>query len=1491
MAEAPAFIPVECDIFVPLGPPTDVPGGGDVTTTVPPTLPPHKPPPWKPPGGGDKDPPIIDPGGGSSARPASAIALPGWGQPYCNHCYGCCCQNGEILGQKHHHECSGTGTGPGGGMTFFEDLHCDAVPKYPDGSPKPPCGPKQKKPATTGAGKSFCCCTEQGLFGPITKAECDYNGGISYPYTGTGQFYACDDPVLIEECEKEFDDGVPPSTPPTIGTGPGAISPGPTTGGGAGISRTGGGAGYPGGGGGGPPVINCCRRPNTPVAICGPMAPNACEKLGGNPVEDCDKDCPKEDGSPPTISGGATIGPDAPEPSGVTTQHNKPCCANEHQTPGCELMTGPECKHVGGISLDVGQTCADCPKFDDVACCKKTVVKVMKWDWETQTMNEVDVETCTCEDLPPEECTDAGGVPFYTKKCAECTDCPGCPTADPPPDNCIQGGTEDPTGGDTLLGTYCSPLRIQVVTVSGGNTFDYGEGYGGTDELSQTTLYKCSPVDKYFNPDIHDTCVGSECKSKYITAPPEYLPEHNYGVLPGRANALQWNTIPDEKIVAVLGTKLTPRPSKGLISIGAAQFSDTPYSAFFEFSQTYAHHTTETGVKVFMTKAPSEGGTVFMVEENSEEGIECVAIIGAAHMIYFTDGDRFNPTNEKPHGKIMYGDGTIYYGDAGGFNLGDFDGLIKTENGRLFFSKPSYRYTKGGVQSLIFPSEGERLDTLRYYDPLFLQPSLGNNMSNTPRNPAFQNKSFTYIPGGDGEDIERVHLDNIRSASFVQSSIRLLDPRFSFELPSARTFSYINNEFLSYKNTDKTSRHVFRKNIHRGLAAILEVLRDNRNDYRPEFLYDIDRDQVRKSLRGDLQDAFIQLTDEDDVPIPTSILLDGIYDSIISNNLSEYDPTYFKKYIANNTKVTTILQGTKLVDFKKNPAAGYRVERGGGTLAAHTTTMWGEEPKSRLPIFAPNSNLYAGADPRISSDAHISGDLTYLSDLVRFALFNRKSLDFREYGIVDNKESQEKMKKWWILPQDIRLNLNIIFPNNNEGHLYINNDKSLQFINEEGKNIKTKIDNNYQTVYHDSAGNKTFTLELNYDQIQYTFTMERNRQRQLFDFLNLKHMMEMTVETSNSMLEFTPDLSSPLESVYYLKINTDSIEDIPTSSNVSYDFIQRTDIVYDVCSYDDVKELARDYPWPNTTLHINYNDPIISLLLQEGKAKFSFYDFTLDFVGYPNVRFPRRIPPFIPLVPTNKTKYIPYGGFSVLQSLNNSEGKLVRQLGLTSHFDSSLTSKKLDVPKMFTKVYPRISPLSSNELYGITQTSFDITDFVYTLKSSGAFKESEYYINKEQPAERTSSPIKKAFDIITTLNNQFILAEGLTEYDVWSRLGALAFYGLQTSNLRGEPTVNQLFSGSSKAMGRAATGVRVFKNISAKNLPFSGDSLYFNRTRIIKEKTNPPPLTPLQETYLKEVYINPAEGSLGPKTKAGTPGTPGSPQAPDDDKPNRSSWR
>ncbi|HHZ96644.1 MAG TPA: hypothetical protein EYN67_14100 [Flavobacteriales bacterium] len=820
---------------------------------------------------------------------------------------------------------------------------------------------------------------------------------------------------------------------------------------------------------------------------------------------------------------------------------------------------------------------------------------------------------------------------------------------------------------------------------------------------------------------------------------------------------------------------------------------------------------TRKGATLVALNAPMHGGSVFIREPSDDnDGYNAYVATGRDHSIELAFGDSFDPI--KGEGSVIYGGGKIYYEGNRQFNFSEFVGGIKTKNGVYIISETK-PLMMPKTSALLKVRNQQHLNTLRKFDPPFLIPAFNSKINiGSPRR-----EWHEINPRGETKFSSHADPGFYYIASFNSPSIRnngvIADKRYGFDLPTFEERVEVSKDFIPYINDAKLGRHLFKKISHRGVAAVLKVIEDQRSDYDPHYLFDINNNHIYQSLRADVAKVLDGLEDIGGNKLPRSFLLNAFHRMMLNNTIDNFDFNYLKDYYI--THIGNINYKRPFDNIRTLEPLSVGVDSRYGFTAQmlrkqRTQSTRGKVRARTLPSFINNP------------------------DVVSTIIKNIRPLDFRKY---ENPDAIEKLKRWHILPEDIRLSLNFTLPNGNLVFARVKNDETLKFtIGATTYNLSAN--ESYEVPI--TRGATTTYLPLDITNLQYAYSLNNEAKQKIYNSLNAQEGPVMDVKTTDTSAMLTASVADAIPNSYVLALDPTSIRE----EYKKHEFIRTTETTFTVTTEDKISDIVNESPFPARTYYIDYNDPILSLLEQEQKASFYFNSLTFEGFGPNlNVNLVREIPKYIRIIPTNKTKNNIFHGKSKLFTLSNAKAEALRRLVFVRGIDKELYNTGLDDPIGYKVTYPY--PNQDKEGRASTIDTIDYS----RVANPTALQPSVNYIDGIQPS-RTTPALNTLYDVVKKLGNRFILADGLTVYDVLARLGARTYYNLFNGEI--DPgVVEQVKAGNTLNMGTAATEIPWYRNTIYNNITGGGADQYMARSRLIKTRTGSTPTA-----YDLEVYDN-----------------------------------
>jgi hypothetical protein len=413
---------------------------------------------------------------------------------------------------------------------------------------------------------------------------------------------------------------------------------------------------------------------------------------------------------------------------------------------------------------------------------------------------------------------------------------------------------------------------------------------------------------------------------------------------------------------------------------------------------------------------------------------------------------------------------------------------------------------------------------------------------------------------------------------------------------------------------------------------------------------------------------------------------------------------------------------------------------------------------------------------------------------------NQKKISLNPSRYTDEKK--ELLKLWYILPEDLYAKAIIEDANKIIQKVKINNDATLSVTTSAGVISFPKVNEyTYKIPVTTEIGLELVPIDSQIDRI-YTIN-NKVEQACLFD-LGAEKRSKLTVSSVDaSNLEFTYPLAEQVSSHYVLILDASTIQDVsePTSP-----FVRLTSAKYKLESDDAVIASTikfRAYPWQ--VLPINYNDPILGHIKPTSQyevqfTNYSLNKFTEDIEGD---IFVRRIPKVIILLPTDKYKYLLYNGTSKLTNWN------VRELFFTLSVDPSQYETTL------------------RSGWGTIERTYPSTDIDNIISDHGlknSYETSSPLLRdgfKITQPSRSAHPFRSLYNIVSGLNDSYILNGGLEWKDVLRRLTPQEYKGYNIN------ISNKIFQ---KLVAGDRTGVKLYHTPGQSNINSRLVELKANKT-------------------------------------------------------------
>lgn len=375
---------------------------------------------------------------------------------------------------------------------------------------------------------------------------------------------------------------------------------------------------------------------------------------------------------------------------------------------------------------------------------------------------------------------------------------------------------------------------------------------------------------------------------------------------------------------------------------------------------------------------------------------------------------------------------------------------------------------------------------------------------------------------------------------------------------------------------------------------------------------------IKQSVKKEVRDVLFNLTYPDGRPIPESKVAKAIKKHIIENTVSGIDVGY-------------------ILSLKSRALLNEEAQR---KILSLPTTQFGRKKaeiiqerqlaKQRASSFVPTVDTTPNATRGVLR-----------------ALKNSKSLDPNAY----QDQTSDLLKLWYILPTDI--NQRVLATASGTNHpIYISDRNTIPVTTSSGSSVLLPVDRLHYTISATTSSQVVFDVS-SQDDIHRAYSLPNIvEQATLFD-VGSKYETILTVSSpAASNLELEYSLSGQRPRYYILKMNRNTVEDVPETDSI---FIRKTKVQYTLeTSTPVIRELLkfRIYPWKVFT--VDHNDPLLGHFNSSSIYEFIFTNFSMAQFGATNGEqiFVRRVPELIVILPTDKFNLNFYNGYSRLIDWN-----------------------------------------------------------------------------------------------------------------------------------------------------------------------------------------------------------------------------------------------
>lgn len=272
-------------------------------------------------------------------------------------------------------------------------------------------------------------------------------------------------------------------------------------------------------------------------------------------------------------------------------------------------------------------------------------------------------------------------------------------------------------------------------------------------------------------------------------------------------------------------------------------------------------------------------------------------------------------------------------------------------------------------------------------------------------------------------------------------------------------------------------------------------------------------------------------------------------------------------------------------------------------------------------------------------------------------------------------------------------------------------------------------------------------------------------QERILTLLGVKDEVRLTVKTPySSAVEYTNSLNldgdDNRKDYYVLQLDTNNIG----AEQQFGTFVTKSVVNYKLLSDSDTEDWIK-YKNNFAVYFLEHDDLFLDHLESSKELEMERKDISLGSLGPITNKdipiIPRDIPWYVIIIPSSKTKYNPFKVRSHISGLSIN-GDLSRSISMAQTMDSRIVGAATDFINSDTV------GSSQKNIEGETAgagyiNSFDSTKNIY----SDGYSSNQ---NGEVDKTRFKSVIRKMAEIVTELNNNYILDGGLTWFDIISRL-------------------------------------------------------------------------------------------------------------------------
>lgn len=270
------------------------------------------------------------------------------------------------------------------------------------------------------------------------------------------------------------------------------------------------------------------------------------------------------------------------------------------------------------------------------------------------------------------------------------------------------------------------------------------------------------------------------------------------------------------------------------------------------------------------------------------------------------------------------------------------------------------------------------------------------------------------------------------------------------------------------------------------------------------------------------------------------------------------------------------------------------------------------------------------------------------NDLVDLINKKSKPLDYNYYGGL----TKERMRLWKTLSVDLEKAIPYVDSNSELNFIDVKLDDSYEILDSSGESSTKYINEGDFITFYKSSGDRGY-LDLD-SLLDKAVMLDFEDARNAFALLNEDYGTTLTATSEETdLVEENYSLSDAREPFYFLKLEASTVEDLDRTNPL----IRKTQATFKyVTDEDEINEWIEYKPWPYLHFYIESSDPLIDHMLNSEEVVAEFKDISFDKLrGYSEdiPVLPRRMPWYIIVVPTDRTRYLIGSGRSKLVAYNS----------------------------------------------------------------------------------------------------------------------------------------------------------------------------------------------------------------------------------------------